>query len=430
MEYFDYCVCYIDNHINRAVADKLVKEVSSYEIPKNIRENISNLNYKRSCVLPLLLNTPLSNEQKYLLNNCRWLLVICRKQERDALSISHAINFFNGLNKRDNILPVLFEGEPADAFPSELLEVRVTNITFRDGSTQEVKEIIEPLAIDIRARDLKSSLSQIHHLRIKTVAALIGVSYDTLEQRHDKRLRRRIRLLSSVFIAIPVILGCLFTYLWLNSEQKIDIAANKTQISKDLLADMCQNYPILFRDIPQIEPYVNTLLLESLEKLRVVESGYIPLLPVQDLLLPNDNDNLNSSRNKAKIHRYLGNKAEAIKAYIHTSALLEQGSDVYERISEMFVNNTDPKVYPNGILVVETGSKISESSTGLNEGDLIVEIGGFKFRNLEQYEVYLRKSVPQNKPIRITVLRPVGDEFEILTLSLKSDDFTFKGEEM
>ena len=141
---------------------------------------------------------------------------------------------------------------------------------------------------------------------------------------------------------------------------------------------MCENYPLIFQDTPEIQPYVNSLLVNSLEKLRIAESEYIPLLPVDDLLLPEADDDLNQSRNKAKILRYLGKKKDAVNAYKITASMLEEGSELYSMLSEFFTNDTDPRVYPSGILVAEI-EEVSIVCDG-GAGDTIVETGGFKFR--------------------------------------------------
>ena len=191
---------------------------------------------------------------------------------------------------------------------------------------------------------------------------------------------------------------------------------------------MCENYPLIFQDTPEIQPYVNSLLVNSLEKLRIAESEYIPLLPVDDLLLPEADDDLNQSRNKAKILRYLGKKKDAVNAYKITASMLEEGSELYSMLSEFFTNDTDPKVYPSGILVAEIEEEVSIVCDGLQAGDIIVETGGFKFRDLGQYEAYLNSRI--NKNIKFTVLRLENNELLRMTLLIRPANLTYIAEEM
>ncbi|MGI6123317.1 MAG: hypothetical protein ACOYIG_03865, partial [Acetivibrionales bacterium] len=202
------------------------------------------------------------------------------------------------------------------------------------------------------------------------------------------------------------------------------------QLSKDLLADMCLNYPMLFQDTPEVQPYVNSLLVNSLEKLRIAESDYIPLLPVDELLLPEADDDLNQLRNKAKILRYLGKKEEALDAYKKAALMLQQGSELYSSVSVIFTKNTDPNEYPSGILVVEIEDEVSQKCDGLSTGDIIVETGGFKFRDIGQYEFYLKNNVQDDKSTKLTILRPENSELSRITLSVKPKNLVFIAEEM
>lgn len=428
MEFLDYCICFVDEAANRILAEKLISEISTYALPKKAHSLTDEVKYKSGRLLPVKDETQLANGQLNILSNCRWLLVVCNDKDRNSPGIRQAINYFTAIRGKEYILPVLYSGEPQSAFPPEFFETRKSIITFSDGTTQEITEIVEPLAIDVRAKSIKASLTHLHHTRIKIVAALIGVSYDTLAQRHDKRIRQRLKTIALLVILLPLLLGSFFTFLWFNSKHKTDIAIEKTQLSKDLLADMCENYPLIFQDTPEIQPYVNSLLVNSLEKLRIAESEYIPLLPVDDLLLPEADDDLNQSRNKAKILRYLGKKKDAVNAYKITASMLEEGSELYSLLSEFFTNDTDPKVYPSGILVAEIEEEVSIVCDGLQAGDIIVETGGFKFRDLGQYEAYLNSRI--NKNIKFTVLRLENNELLRMTLLIRPANLTYIAEEM
>ncbi len=430
MEYSDYCICFVDETVNRILAEKLISEISTYALPKKVHNLADEAQYKKGQLLPLKGETSLTKEQLNTLSSCRWLLVVCNNKDRNSSGISQAINYFSAIRGKEFILPVLLSGEPDSAFPPEFFEKRRSIITFNDGTTQEITEIVEPLAIDVRAKDIKSSLSHLHHARIKIVAAFIGVSYDTLVQRHEKRIRQRLKTIALIVILLPILLGSFFTYLWFNSKHKTEIAIAKTQLSKDLLADMCLNYPLIFQDTPEIQPYVNSLLVNSLEKMRIAESEYIPLLPVDELLLPDADDDLSQSRNKAKILRYLGKKEEAVNAYKKTASMLKQGSELYSRASELFAKDIDPKVYPSGILVAEIEDDVSIACDGLRTGDIIVETGGFKFRDFGQYEAYLNNSASNNRNTKFTILRLDNNELLRITLLIKPENLVYVAEEM
>jgi len=427
---YDYCICFVEEAANRIIAEKLISEISAYTLPKKIHSFVKDAQYKNGCLLPLTYEAPLTNQQLSILSCCRWLLVLCSERNRNSPVIRQTIKFFAANRGKEFILPVLTDGEPESAFPPEFFEKRETIITFNDGTTQEVIEIVELLAIDVRAGDIKSSLSLLRHARIKIVAALIGVSYDTLVQRHEKRIRRKLINIALLVTVLSVISGSFFTYLWLDAKHKTEIAIAKTQLSKDLLADMCTNYPLLFQDTSEIQPFIDRLLVNSLEKLRIAESEYIPLLPVDELLLLKADDDLYQTRNKAKILRYLGRTEEAVKAYMKTASMLEQGSELYTQISRLFTEKTDPEVYPSGILVVEIDDEVSKACDGLRAGDIIVETGGFKFRDLSQYETYLNNRARRNRNMNLTVLRNENNELTRMILSVKPEHLVYLAEEM
>ncbi|NLX63333.1 MAG: hypothetical protein GX022_00920 [Clostridiaceae bacterium] len=427
---YDYCICFVEETANRILAEKLISEIAAYSLPKILHNYIDEAQYKNGCLLSLVYEAQLTNQQLSILSFSRWLLVLCSKKNRDSPCVRQAIRFFAANRGKEFILSVLIDGEPESSFPPEFFEKRKSTITFNDGTTQEVIEIMEPLAIDIRSGNINSSLPLLRHARIRIIAALIGVSYDTLVQRHEKRIRRKLKNIALVVIALSLISGSFFTYLWLNAKHKTEIAIAKTQLSKDLLADMCTNYPLLFQDIPEIQPLVDILLVNSIEKLRISESEYIPLLPVNQLLLLKADDDLIQTRNKAKILRYLSRTEEAVKAYRKAASMLEQGSELYSQASRLFAENTDPKIYPSGILVVEIDDKVSKACNGLRAGDIIVETGGFKFRDLSQYETYLKTRADRNRNMNLTVLRYENNELLKMVLSVKPKDLVYLAEEM
>jgi|GEM_PF-2124391 len=197
---YDYCICFVEDAANRILAEKLISEISAYTLPKKLHDNVEEAQYKNGCLLPLTYDARLTDQQLSILSFCRWLLVLCSKKNRDSPGVRQTIKYFAANRGKEFILPVLTDGEPESSFPPEFFEKRKTIITFNDGTNHEVIEIVEPLAIDVRARDIKSSLQLLRHARIKIVAALIGVSYDTLVQRHERRiLRKKVHTLLETF---------------------------------------------------------------------------------------------------------------------------------------------------------------------------------------------------------------------------------------
>ncbi|MCX7772849.1 MAG: hypothetical protein N2376_07030, partial [Clostridia bacterium] len=248
------------------------------------------------------------------------------------------------------------------------------------------------------------------------------VSYDTLEHRHDKRMRRRLRILASVILSVPILFGGIFTFLWFNTQHQVDVALQKAQLSKDLLADMIDQYPKLFKDIPQAGPVVDNILIKSLGALRLGDSEYIKLLKMDALLSPRADDEMETALTKAMILRYVGQTEKAVKAYAEAAKLLPQGQEDYKTMSRYFVEQTDVTVYGCGVLIQDIDSKVSQECDGLSKNDIIVAAKGFRFRSLEQFKLTLSDN-SQDQDMAFEVLRLKNGKLNKLSLKFKPGSF-------
>jgi len=59
-----------------------------------------------------------------------------------------------------------------------------------------------------------------------------------------------------------------------------------------------------------------------------------------------------------------------------------------------------------------------------------VETGGFKFRDLSQYETYLNNRARRNRNMNLTVLRNENNELTRMILSVKPEHLVYLAEEM
>ena len=96
------------------------------------------------------------------------------------------IETFISLHGRENIFAVLVEGEPAESFPEELL-YREKTVTHPDGSTETVKEEMEPLAADVRGKNKRDVLKVMKTEKLRLIAPMLGVGFDDLKQRHREQ---------------------------------------------------------------------------------------------------------------------------------------------------------------------------------------------------------------------------------------------------
>ncbi len=118
------------------------------------------------------------------LKQSEFLLVVCSPRIVQSKWCLKEIETFIKYRGRDNVLAVIIEGEPNQAFPPILLE---------QG---------EPLAADLRGRNKREVLRYARKRMLRLVAPLLYCSYDELYQRHRVyRMRRAFALASLAAVA-------------------------------------------------------------------------------------------------------------------------------------------------------------------------------------------------------------------------------------
>ena len=222
---YDAFISYRHCDLDKFVAENLHKALETYELPKNIKEqlNIEGRTFKRLFrdqeELPLSSN--LEDPILEALNSSKYLIVICSPRLKASLWCKKEIETFKKLRGRENIFCVLIEGEPADSFPEEVLydEVEVT----KNGKKKIERHPVEPLAADVRGATNKDVLKKIHEEKLRLAAAMCHIDYDDLRQRHKLREQKR-KANIATGISIASILFLLYTSIMLikiNSQQNI-----------------------------------------------------------------------------------------------------------------------------------------------------------------------------------------------------------------
>jgi len=424
---YDCCILAVNSGFDPLAAEALKKELESYKLPRGMEDR--GLGYRRAITLLFSGNSDeaITDEVKGIVYWSRWLVIVCSGKTRASPAISQLIMFFSELGRKANILPLLVGGEPARSFPEPLFERRVSTWVDEDGIERHTLETVEPLAVDIRAESPKASLRLLSHLRVKVVAALIDVPYDALERRHFRRMRRRLVTAAAVLASIFVLAGSFFAYMWLNTERRLDIAVQKAQVSKDLFAKICSEYPERFSHIPEAVPVIDDILLDSLEKLKVAGSIIFEKLDLGSLLLPGDNDDARSLLVKGMLLRYIGRSRYAEPLYEQACMVASYGQ-AYLDSALLFLRSTSPEVWPSGVCILSVDEDHAQKY-GLSAGDIIVAIDGIRFRSMEQFYMY-RDSLDPSETVGITVLRPDGDGLKKKEVRIKAGDLDFAAAEM
>lgn len=424
---YDCCIVAVNSGIDPMAAEALKKEIEGYKLPKGMENQGPGYHRVTTLLLSGSIDEAVSDEARSIIFHSRWLVIVCSEKARSSPAMAHLIFFFSQLGRRANILPLLVEGEPFRSFPEPLFEKRTVRWLDEDGRERFATETVEPLAVDIRAESPKASLRLLGHLRVKVIAALIGVPDDALERRHFKRTRRRLVTIAAVLALIFVLAGSFFAYMWLNTERQLDIAVQKAQISKDLFTKICSEYPERFSHIPAAVPVIEDILLDSLEQLKVAESIIFEKLDLGSLLLPDANDDARSLLVKGMLLRYMGKSKEAEPLYEQACMAASYGQ-AYLDSALLFLRHTSPETWPSGLCILSIREDPAQEYR-LSVGDIIVAIDGFRFRSMEQFYIY-RDSMDSSETIEITVLHPDGDGLKEKKVRIRVGDLDFMMAEM
>ena len=163
--HYDAFISYRHCDLDKFVAENIHKQLEAYRMPSDIAKKRQGMKNRIERVfrdqeeLPLVSN--LNDPIMAALHNSDWLIVICSPRLRESVWCKKEIETFISLHGREKVLAVLIEGEPAESFPDELL-FKTEVVTKPDGSTEEVKIPVEPLAADVRGKNKKEILKNIN----------------------------------------------------------------------------------------------------------------------------------------------------------------------------------------------------------------------------------------------------------------------------
>ena len=166
----------------------------------------------------LAASSDLSKSISNALNDSEWLVVVCSPRAKLSLWINQEVVEFRKLGRSDRILSYLIDGEPSEAFPSALYEIRSPNITSADKA---VRESSEPLAADARTRSSEWGWTTRRKAKLKLLARFLDCDYDDLKRREGERRLRR-ALFSSILGGIVLAIFTALSVLAITSEQRAD----------------------------------------------------------------------------------------------------------------------------------------------------------------------------------------------------------------
>jgi hypothetical protein len=204
------------SHSDEQWAQWLHKELETYRVPRHLvgRKNAFGQVPRR--VFPVFRDREelpgafdLGSNLTDALRLSRNLIVICSPRAAVSRWVNEEIKLYKSIGREDRVLCLIVDGEPnaTDRPELGLLECFPPALRYRVGRDGELTEVrTEPIAADARkGKDGRANS------KLKLLAGVLGVGYDELKQREQRRIRqRRLRLAASISASLVLLA---FVYL-------------------------------------------------------------------------------------------------------------------------------------------------------------------------------------------------------------------------
>jgi WD40 repeat protein len=200
------------SHVDKKWGDWLHKALETYRVPKALVGQPSRTGPVPKRLYPIFRDreelptaTSLSEQIEQALEHSDYLIVICSPRSAQSMWVNEEILRFKRLGRSDRILAIVVDGEPnaSDKPGHEEHECFPPALRYELDDTRELSDIrTEPIAAD--ARKEKDGTNS---AKLKLIAGLIGVRYDSLAKR-DQRRRSKNRAFLSALSAVILLTFC------------------------------------------------------------------------------------------------------------------------------------------------------------------------------------------------------------------------------
>ena len=228
---YDAFISYRHVEPDQSIAKQVHQMIETFKAPKEFYQNGKRPVFRVFRDREELAARDLSASIEEALETSRYLIVICSKRTPLSEWCQREIETFKSLHGSERIIPVLIEGEPGEAFPLPLKELKgeesVSEILAADIRPDETLnadfEGYEALQNNNKAKlkELtKKSLDILKTEKYRVMATILGCSFGDLKQRDKERKNKRIMTVSTVAGAIFLIFGLFMA----NAYQKAELA--------------------------------------------------------------------------------------------------------------------------------------------------------------------------------------------------------------
>ena len=228
---YDAFISYRHVEPDQSIAKQVHQMIETFKAPKEFYQNGKRPVFRVFRDREELAARDLSASIEEALETSRYLIVICSKRTPLSEWCQREIETFKSLHGSERIIPVLIEGEPGEAFPLPLKELKgeesVSEILAADIRPDETLnadfEGYEALQNNNKAKlkELtKKSLDILKTEKYRIMATVLGCSFGDLKQRDKERKNKRIMTVSTVAGAVFLIFGLFMA----NAYQKAELA--------------------------------------------------------------------------------------------------------------------------------------------------------------------------------------------------------------
>ena len=228
---YDAFISYRHVEPDQSIAKQVHQMIETFKAPKEFYQNGKRPVFRVFRDREELAARDLSASIEEALATSRYLIVICSKRTPLSEWCQREIETFKSLHGSERIIPVLIEGEPGEAFPMPLKELKgeesVSEILAADIRPDETLnadfEGYEALQNNNKAKlkELtKKSLDILKTEKYRVMATILGCSFGDLKQRDKERKNKRIMTVSTVAGAVFLIFGLFMA----NAYQKAELA--------------------------------------------------------------------------------------------------------------------------------------------------------------------------------------------------------------
>jgi len=304
------------SHQDELWARWLHKALETYRVPSRLVGTRTACGAVPPRLLPIFRDrdelasaTDLSRQVNAALEHSANLIVICSPQAATSRWVNEEVLAFKRFGNAERIFCLIVGGEPnaSDLPGRESEECFAPALRFHLGADgQPTKQRTEPIAADARTgKDGKSNA------RLKLIAGVLGVGFDTLKQRELQRRNRRLAALTTA----ALILLAITTTLAITALIARNDAERRQKQAEDLVGFMLGDLNDKLREVER---------LDILQAVADKAMAYFASLPTKDVTDAALAERVEALQKIGSVRQSQGQGPAALEAYRAGSALAEE----------------------------------------------------------------------------------------------------------